>query len=81
MIYSLLHGDFGAAIHYNFLALIAIGLLLWSYVAWIRSRRLGRPVPDWRRFRWSSMTVLVAVVGWFIIRNIPFAPFTSLNVV
>ena len=34
MIYSLLHLDFGAAVHYNALGMVAVLLLVWAFAAW-----------------------------------------------
>lgn len=80
MIYSVLHGDLAAAVHYNAVALVALPLLAWVWVTWTRGRLRGRPAYSWQHWRWVPQVVLVVFAVWFVIRNIPVAPFTSLKV-
>ena len=82
MIYSLLHGDLSAALHYNALALVALPLLAVSFVGWAAGRWRGRRIAAlaWPTWRWSPHITLVLVLAWFVIRNIPLAPFTALRV-
>lgn len=81
MVYSLLHGDLHAAVQYNAVALVVLPLIAWSWVSWTRTRLTGRrPARNWQTWRWSPMVVLTVVVGWGVIRNLPFPPFTSLYV-
>jgi hypothetical protein len=79
VVYSLLHADLGAAVRFNALALVALPLLVWAWVAWTRGRWRGRRVSSWQDRRWAPMITLVVTVGWFVVRNIPVAPFTSLR--
>lgn len=78
MVYSLLHGDLGAAVHYNALALVALPLAVAAWGAWTWRRARGRaavPVPRW------AVTTLVIVAGvWWVARNLPFAPFIALRI-
>lgn len=80
MIYSLLHGDLAAAARYNAVALVAVPLLVLAWVTWTRGRWRGRPVVSWQHWRWAPMVTLVVAVSWFVVRNIPVEPFTSLRV-
>ncbi|HEY2503922.1 MAG TPA: DUF2752 domain-containing protein [Mycobacterium sp.] len=80
MLYSLMHGNLLAAARFNALALVAIGLLLWAYVAWTYGRVAGRRIRSWQHYRWSAAVTLSLVLAWFVVRNIPFAPFTALYV-
>src|SRR4029077_17867065 len=80
MLYSLMHGDLVAAARFNALALVAVGLLLWAYVAWTYGRVAGRRIGSWQHRRWSAALTLTLVLAWFVVRNIPFAPFTALYV-
>ena len=80
MLYSLMHGDLVAAARFNALALVAVGLLLWAYVAWTYGRVVGRRIGSWQHRRWSAALTLALVLAWFALRNIPFAPFTALYV-
>ncbi|MBT0566313.1 DUF2752 domain-containing protein [Williamsia sp. CHRR-6] len=80
MIYSLLHADIGAALRYNALGLVAVVLLVVSYIGWVLARFGVARLPRWQDRRWAPMLVLIAVIGWFVVRNLPFAPFTGLRV-
>ncbi|MQA10925.1 MAG: DUF2752 domain-containing protein [Pseudonocardiaceae bacterium] len=80
MIYSLLHADVPAALHYNALAVAVLVLFGWSFAAWTYGRLRGRLVRSWLHWRWTPLAFLVAIGMWLIVRNIPFAPFGSLHV-
>lgn len=80
MIYCLLHGDVSSAIHYNALGFVAMLLLLWAFGAWTYGRIVGRRILGWQHHRWSAVVALVLVVAWFVVRNLPIAPFTALYV-
>jgi len=80
MLYSLMHGNVMAAARFNALALVALVLLVWAYVAWTYGRLTGRRVRGWQHHRWAAMGTLVLVAAWFVVRNIPFAPFDALHV-
>lgn len=80
MIYSVLHGNLLAAARFNALGLVAVGLLIWAYVAWTYGHVVGRRIRSWQHTRWAALTTLVLYVVWFVVRNIPVAPFTGLFV-
>jgi hypothetical protein len=80
MIYSLLHLDLPAAVHYNALGLAAVVLLVWAFVAWTYGRLVGRPVRSRQRLRWSAPPALALTVAWFVVRNLGFGPFPGLYV-
>ena len=80
MAYSLMHGDIPAALHYNAVSLVVVLLCVWSMVAWAVGRLRGRWVSSWLHWRWTPLTLSVVFIGWFVVRNLPFAPFTSLYV-
>ena len=80
MVYSLLHGDLAAAARFNALALVAAVLLVWAYLAWTYGRVLGRRIRSWQHRRWSGAVTLVLVTARWVLRNIPFAPFSALYV-
>jgi hypothetical protein len=80
MLYSVMHGDFLAAARFNALGVVALVLLVWAYGAWTYGRVTGKPVRSWQQGRWSAMVTLVLVVAWFVVRNLPYAPFTGLYV-
>ncbi|MEI7717682.1 MAG: DUF2752 domain-containing protein [Mycobacterium sp.] len=80
MLYSLMHGDLLAAVRFNALALAAMVLLVFAYVVWTYARVTGRRVRGWQDRRWSGVVALALTVAWFIVRNLPFAPFSALHV-
>jgi hypothetical protein len=80
MLYSLLHGNLTAAARFNALGLVAAVLLVWAYLAWTYGRVTGRRIRSWQHQRWSAMVALSLVVIWFVVRNIPIAPFSGLYV-
>nr|WP_064569504.1 DUF2752 domain-containing protein [Gordonia sp. LAM0048] len=79
-VYSLLHGDVPAALHYNAVGVLAMGLLLVAFGAYCARLWTGRRVRSWQHLRYSGVVVLVVVLAWFVIRNIPVEPFWSLHV-
>lgn len=80
MIYTLLHGDIPAAVHYNAVTFVFALLFAWSTVAWAAGRWRGRWVRSWLHWRWTPLAFAVVFLVWFVVRNLPFAPFTSLFV-
>jgi Protein of unknown function (DUF2752) len=80
MLYSLMHGNLSAAVRFNALGVAALALLAWAYLAWTYGRITGRRIPSWQHHRWSAVLTLALVSVWFVVRNIPFAPFTGLYV-
>jgi Protein of unknown function (DUF2752) len=80
MLYSVLHGNLFAAVKFNALGLVALGLLVFAFATWTYGRVVGRRIWSWQRYRWSAAVTLVVVSVWFVVRNLPFAPFTGLYV-
>ncbi|EHK85476.1 DUF2752 domain-containing protein [Rhodococcus pyridinivorans] len=80
MLYSLVHLDVPAALHYNALGLVALAVLTVSFGLWTWSRARGTPMPRWTRYRWPPHLVLILTAMWFVVRNIPVAPFTALRI-
>jgi Protein of unknown function (DUF2752) len=80
MLYSVMHGDLFAAVRFNAVALVALALLVVAYGAWTYGRVTGRRISGWQHYRWSAVATLVVVAIWFVVRNLPFAPFTGLYV-
>ncbi|MCF8603096.1 DUF2752 domain-containing protein [Gordonia sp. HY442] len=79
-VYSLLHGDFGAALHFNAVVVGALALLAVAFVTYTVGLWRGRRVRSWQHWRYTPTVVLVVIFGWLVIRNIPVAPFDSLKV-
>ncbi|MGW5337162.1 MULTISPECIES: DUF2752 domain-containing protein [Rhodococcus] len=80
MLYSLVHLDVPAALHYNALGLVALAVLTVAFGLWTWSRARGTPMPRWTRYRWPPHLVLILTAMWFVVRNIPVAPFTALRI-
>ncbi|MBV8786277.1 MAG: DUF2752 domain-containing protein [Mycobacterium sp.] len=80
MVYSLMHGNVTAAARFNALGLAAVVLLVWAYLSWTYGRLVGRRIRSWQHYRWSAAVTMALVVVWFVVRNLPFAPFTGLHV-
>ena len=80
MISCLLHGDVLGAMRFNALGMVAILFLLWAFGAWTYGRVVGRRIGSWQHHRWAAMVALVLTVAWFVVRNLPFAPFAALYV-
>jgi len=80
MLYSLMHGDVPAAVRYNALGFVAVLFLLWAFGTWTYGRIVGRKIVSWQHHRWAAAVALVLVSVWFVVRNLPFAPFTGLFV-
>jgi len=80
MIYCLLHGDVLGAARFNALGLVSMLFLLWAFGAWSYGRVAGRRIGSWQHRRWSAAVALMLVSVWFVVRNLPFAPFTALYV-
>ena len=80
MLYSLMHGNLLAAARFNALALLAVVLLVWAYLAWTYGRVVGRRIVSWQHLRWAPAVAMTLTVAWFVVRNIPIAPFTALHV-
>jgi uncharacterized protein DUF2752 len=80
MAYALMHGDLLSAVKFNALSLVILVLAVGAYVTWIYGRIVGRRIVGWQHYRWSSTVALVLLSGWFVVRNLPFAPFTGLYV-
>jgi Protein of unknown function (DUF2752) len=80
MLYSLMHGNLLAAARFNALGLVALAFLAWAYLAWTYGRLTGRQIRSWQHQRWAATVTLALTVAWFVVRNIPFPPFTGLFV-
>ena len=80
MLYSLMHGNLLAAARFNALGLVAAVLFVWAYLAWTYGRVTGRQIRSWQHHRWAAVVTLSLVAVWFVVRNIPFPPFSALHV-
>jgi hypothetical protein len=67
-------------VHYNALSIIAVGMMVWGYGAWVLGLARKRPVRSWQHISWLPKVVLPVVLVWFVVRNLPWAPFQALHV-
>jgi hypothetical protein len=76
---SLLSGDVAAAAGYNVLLLVALPVLAAAWLAWA-SEAMGRPLPGRGRLPgWAVRAAPFVVGAWWVLRNLPWAPFSALG--
>ncbi|MGH3491674.1 MAG: DUF2752 domain-containing protein [Sciscionella sp.] len=86
MVHCLLHGNLAGAVHYNALGLLVLPVVVFSVLAWaVRCWRgtdggSRRGQAQWVPPVLVSRVVIAALIGWTVLRNLPFAPFTALRV-
>jgi len=69
--YAALHGNLGAAFHFNPVGMVPLPLALLALslevAGWVR----GKPLPfRLRTGRWGSAILLAIITGWWILRNV-----------
>jgi len=55
-------------------------MMVWAFGAWVAELTLGRKVRSWQHIRWLPRVALPVVLVWFVVRNLPWAPFQALYV-
>ena len=76
----LLHGDLPAAARHHAVFVFAVPFLLYLYVAWAGNRIFGWRI---RRLDLSPKAIGIVIAAWgvwSVLRNLPWAPFTSFYV-
>ncbi|MBQ1073736.1 DUF2752 domain-containing protein [Micromonospora sp. C31] len=79
-LWYVLHADLPAAARHHFLFVFALPFLAYLFVAWAGRQAFGWRLPE---LRISSRAIGVFLAAWLafsILRNLPWAPFTSLYV-
>jgi hypothetical protein len=79
-LWYVLHGDLPAAARHHFLFVFALPFLAYLFVAWAGKQAFGWRLPE---LRISSKVIggfLAAWLAFSVLRNLPWAPFTSLYV-
>lgn len=74
-LYLLVHGELARAFGENALAVLMLPFVVYELIAGL-TRRL--PVVSCRLRPWTLWTLLVVVILFAVLRNLPFAPFTLL---
>lgn len=77
---SLLHADVGAALQYNAVGVVALALLAVVFVQYTVSLWRNKPMRRWLDDRHVPTVIVTVLLAWFVIRNIPVEPFSSLKV-
>ncbi|WP_438268499.1 DUF2752 domain-containing protein [Micromonospora peucetia] len=79
-LWYVLHADLPAAARHHFLFVFALPFLAYLFVAWAGRQAFGWRLPE---LRISSRVIGVFLAAWLafsVLRNLPWAPFTSLYV-
>lgn len=79
MVHDLLHGDVLRALHDNALAFPLLALAALAGLNLAIGRWRGQPPVRLRPPGWMWPAVVVVLVAWTVLRNLPFAPFTALR--
>jgi hypothetical protein len=77
-LHALLHGDLVQAAAYNLLFLCLLPWLVAGGVSMWWAMLRGRPAPEWHLPSWVLRVLFGIVVAFWVLRNLPFAPFTFL---
>jgi len=77
-IHSLVHFRLAEALHQNFLIIPAALLILYHCIFRFFNRKFGWKLPDILYNKKTPWIILLIVIVFWIIRNIPFEPFCRL---
>lgn len=77
-IHSLLHLNFGGVIGNNFMFLPATLLLIYHYSRNLFNQQFNWKLPNIFYFKKTPWIILIAIVLFWILRNLPFYPFLNL---
>ena len=78
--YYLLHGNLPEAARHHAIAVFAAPFIVWLYLAWAVKHMTGRQIPIPRIGAKSAAVFIAAWAVFMVVRNLPWAPFTSLYV-
>ncbi|MGK5673558.1 DUF2752 domain-containing protein [Micromonospora sp. URMC 106] len=79
-LWYVLHADLPAAARHHFLFVFALPFLAYLFVAWAGKQAFGWRLPELRLSSKMIGGFLVAWLAFSVLRNLPWAPFTSLYV-
>jgi Protein of unknown function (DUF2752) len=78
-LHALLHGDLRSAAGFNVLTLLLLPVIVVAWVATGVAALEGRPAPVIARLpRWVGPAIVVTTVSFWVLRNVPVAPFSWL---
>lgn len=79
VVYSLIHGDIFTALRCNILTVLFIPLLAYSFIAFCVNTYSQRQVLKQIIYNpLAAKIIVIAVIAFWILRNIPFVPFSYL---
>lgn len=78
--YYLMHGNIPEAARHHAMAVFAAPFLVWLYLAWAVKKMSGKQLPTPAIGPKTISIFLGAWAAFMVLRNLPFAPFTSLYV-
>ncbi len=78
MLHALLNGHWLEAISQNVFAFTFVIALLFELIFYTTNFHSLRPFKLLNKYRYSSISVLVLILGFTVLRNIPVYPFTLL---
>ncbi|GAB2926246.1 DUF2752 domain-containing protein [Rhodococcus aerolatus] len=79
-VHALLHLDPAAALRFNAVGVLGLLLLALGWVSWTVGAATGRPVLPAAGVAGLRRGVPVVLAAWFVVRLLPWAPFTALRV-
>ena len=77
-IHSLLHFNFYSVVSNNFLFLPAVLIVIYHYLRPVFNKRFNWKLPNIFYFKSTPWIILVVIVIFWILRNVPFYPFSIL---
>ncbi len=77
-IHSLLHLDFAGVVSYNFLFIPAFLLIFYHYLHPVLNRIFNWKLPNIFYFKSTPWIIFGFVIAFWILRNLPFYPFSIL---
>ncbi|MEU4675891.1 DUF2752 domain-containing protein [Micromonospora sp. NPDC023737] len=79
-LWYVVHGDLPAAARHHFLFVFALPFLAYLFVAWAGRQGFGWRLPELRISNKMIVGFMTAWLAFSVLRNLPWAPFTSLYV-
>jgi hypothetical protein len=76
--HALLHGDLAAALGFNVLFVLALPVFAYIAVSRLREAVTGRPLPAPFLPASGIWAILTVLVGFSVLRNLPYEPFVIL---
>lgn len=75
--HQLVHGNLLGALDYNPFFVVALPFLAYAVAGWATAA-LGRPLPTYRPSGRATWALFAVIVGFTVLRNLPYPPFDVL---